>query len=152
MTTCTPRSPRSRRPARNSFQLLWLSRLANSTANTQRRPSQLMPIASSTAWLRITPSSRIFFATRIQHHIRVFFLQPALRKLLQFLIERLIDAADAGGRKLMPAQLFRNRLDLARGNTLHVHFSQRSHQCFFAPLIALEHLRPKAPLAVLGNP
>jgi hypothetical protein len=44
----------------NSFQLLSLSRLANSTASTHRRPSSLMPIATSTARLRITPSSRTF--------------------------------------------------------------------------------------------
>ena len=35
-----------------------LSRLASSTANTWRRPSQSMPIAISTAWLVITPASR----------------------------------------------------------------------------------------------
>jgi hypothetical protein len=32
--------------------------LAGSTARMLRRPSQPMPIASSTAWLRITPASR----------------------------------------------------------------------------------------------
>ena len=59
-TNSTPRSPRLRSCTRNSRQLLSLSRFASSTANTQRRPSSLMPIATSTARLRITPSSRTF--------------------------------------------------------------------------------------------
>lgn len=45
---------------RKSFQLLVLSRWASSTARIWRRPFQLMPIAISTAWLRIMPSMRTF--------------------------------------------------------------------------------------------
>src|ERR1051326_2773631 len=57
-TSSTPVRPRVRRPSRNSFQLLMLSRLASSTPRTQRRPSQLMPIATNTARLWIVPFSR----------------------------------------------------------------------------------------------
>jgi hypothetical protein len=46
------------KPNRKSRQLDRLSRLASSTANTWRRPSQSMPIAIRTAWLAITPASR----------------------------------------------------------------------------------------------
>ena len=46
------------RPRRKSRQLERLSRLASSTANTWRRPSQSMPIAISTAWLTMMPLSR----------------------------------------------------------------------------------------------
>jgi hypothetical protein len=42
---------------RNSRHALVLSRLASSTASTWRRPSQSMPIATSTARLRMTPAS-----------------------------------------------------------------------------------------------
>ena len=37
-----------------------LSRLANSTPSTWRRPSQSTPMAISTAWPAMTPASRTF--------------------------------------------------------------------------------------------
>jgi hypothetical protein len=51
---------RCRRLTSRSFQLDRLSRLAISTARMFRRPSQLMPIAINTAWLRTAPSSCTF--------------------------------------------------------------------------------------------
>ena len=60
MANSTPVSPRAFSANRKSFQLVALSRCASSTANTRRRPSQLIPNATSTARLRITPSSRTF--------------------------------------------------------------------------------------------
>jgi len=59
----TPRTRRRRvrapsTPRSKSFQFAPLSGLARSTPSTLRRPSQSMPIASGTAWLRITPPSR----------------------------------------------------------------------------------------------
>ena len=43
-----------------SRQLDRLSRFANSTPSTWRRPSQSMPMAISTAWPAMTPASRTF--------------------------------------------------------------------------------------------
>ena len=58
--TDTPFNPRLRSPARNAFHELPVSRLASSTPSSSRWPSQLMPMAMSTAWERITPSMRTF--------------------------------------------------------------------------------------------
>lgn len=54
--------------------------------------------------------------------------------------------------ELVLAQLFGDRLHLARRNTLHVHFGQRRNQCFLTPLVPLEHFRSEAALPVLRNP
>ena len=54
-TNSTPRNPRLFSSRRTSFQLVWLSRLASSTARICRRPSSLMPIAICTAWLADYP-------------------------------------------------------------------------------------------------
>src|SRR5881227_2662254 len=92
-TNSTPCNDRCRRLTSSSRQLERLSRCASSTASTLRRPSHLMPIATSTAWLRTAPSSRV----------RLF--QPPLGELLQLLVQRFHDPAHTPGTELVPAQL-----------------------------------------------
>ena len=60
MARRTPLRPRCLRPRTNSRQLVVLSRPASSTPRIRRRPSQSMPMATSTARERMTPSSRTF--------------------------------------------------------------------------------------------
>ena len=56
-------------PLTKAVQLDRDSRFDSSTPRTQRRPSPLIPIATKTAWLWITPSSRTFSlrASRIRY-------------------------------------------------------------------------------------
>src|SRR3546814_20262088 len=52
----------------------------------------------------------------------------------------------------MAAQLFGDRLDLARRNALDIHLGQRRHQRLLRPLVALEQLGRQAPGTVLRHP
>jgi hypothetical protein len=57
------------------------------------------------------------------------------RELVQFLIQVLIQPADGGSGKLVPAQFFGDGLHLPRGYTLHLHLGERSYQCFLTTLL-----------------
>lgn len=89
---------------------------------------------------------------RIQDQVRVCLPQPALGKPLQLFIQLHVETANGGRGNLMAAEFLGNRLDLARGNPLHVHLSHRPDQGFFTALITLEDLRPKVTLPVLRHP
>src|SRR3546814_6335850 len=52
----------------------------------------------------------------------------------------------------MAAQLFGDRLYLARRNALDIHLGQRRHQRLLRPLVALEQLGREAPGTVLRHP
>src|ERR1041384_7258301 len=112
---------RSFSPCRNSRQLLWLSRLAYSTANTCRRPSQSMPSAIKIARLSITPAFPHSFIARIHDHIRKSFLQRPTPELSQLPIQSSRDGADARGAKLVSAQLLGDGCHLPRRYSLHIH-------------------------------
>ena len=51
----------------------------------------------------------------------------------------------------MAAQLLGDGLDLPRRDALHIHLDKRRHERLLAPLVTLEELRGKAPLAVLRH-
>ena len=89
---------------------------------------------------------------RIQNHVRVGFLQPALGELLQLRVQRLVRPAHRRRRHLVAAQILRDRLHLPRRHPLDVHLRQRPHQSLLAPLIAFKHLRPEPPLPLLRHP
>ena len=54
-------------------------------------------------------------------------------------------------RHAVPAQLLRDRLHLARGDSLEVHLRHGRHQRLLGPLVTLEHTRREPPLAVLRH-
>jgi hypothetical protein len=58
ITSCTPCSPRSRRPRRNSVQKSWVSESPTAEPRTSRRPSALTPVAITTAWEITRPLTR----------------------------------------------------------------------------------------------
>src|SRR3546814_3403427 len=79
-------------------------------------------------------------------------VEAALGKGRQAAIELLVDRRDRRGREGMAAQLFGDRLDLARRNALDIHLGQRRHQRLLRPLVALEQLGREAPGTVLRHP
>src|SRR3546814_2670315 len=79
-----------------------------------------------------------FLVAGIKDQIRERLVEAALGKGRQAAIELLVDRRDRRGREGMAAQLFGDRLDLARRNALDIHLGQRRHQRLLRPLVALE--------------
>src|SRR3546814_5576207 len=93
-----------------------------------------------------------FLVAGIKDQIRERLVEAALGKGRQAAIELLVDRRDRRGREGMAAQLFGDRLDLARRNALDIHLGQRRHQRLLRPLVALEQLGREAPGTVLRHP
>lgn len=75
----------------------------------------------------------------------------AAGKSLQALLEPLVDGRDRRGGEGVAAQLFRDRLDLAGRNALHIHLRQRCHQRPLGTLVALEQLGGEMARTVLRH-
>src|SRR5688500_19196557 len=96
-----------------------------------RRPSQLMPIASSTAWLRITPASRTRSpgsaegrprtgSTGVHDQVRAGLVEPPAGELGQPLVVPRVDCAERRGREAVAAHLLGDCLDLSGREALLV--------------------------------
>ena len=57
----------------------------------------------------------------IEDEVGEWLQKRTFGKRLQALVQPLVDGRDRRGREVMAAQLFPDRLDLARRNTLHIH-------------------------------
>ena len=89
---------------------------------------------------------------RIEDHIRIRFLEAALGKAPEQLIQPFVDPADRARRERVPAQLLGDRLDLARRHALDVHLGQRAHERLLRPLVSVEELGREPALPVTGHP
>ena len=110
-----------------------------------------MPIASNTAWLRITAGLANPLIAGIQDQVRAGLVQPPARELGQAFVELHVDRADRRGREAVAAQLLGDRLDLAGRHALDVHLGQRRHERLLGALVAFEQLGREAAGAVLRH-
>ena len=88
----------------------------------------------------------------IENQVGIRLFQTPLGKGREGLIEPLVEDADAGGREAVPAELLRDRFDLAGGDALHVHLRQGGYEGLLRALVALKEGGLELAAAVPGYP
>ena len=89
---------------------------------------------------------------RVKDQVRQRLLQPAPGELRQAVVKLPHDRAHGQGREAVAAQLLRDRLDLARRHSLHIHLEQRRRKSLLRSLVTLEDLGREFSRSVLRNP